>query len=163
MTSDHEGNRAVLRTGSRTDGEPRHRPTWIPVATALLRRRDTVLLGLRPEDRELKDVWEFPGGKIEMGESPEQALNRELSEELGIEAEIGALKLAATHNYSGTGILLLFFEVCYWKGEVKPIHHLELKWVATADLSAQKLPDANLKILPRILRALASPGGGANG
>ena len=103
------------------------RQTWIPVVTALIRRKGMVLIGQRPEGQTLPGVWEFPGGKIEAGESPEVALQRELREELGIQAEIGNLAMAATHNYGTTGILLLFYFVDFWQGDLRSVHHSEIK------------------------------------
>ena len=132
----------------------KRRPPWIPVVTALIRKEDHLLLGLRPEGSTLAGIWEFPGGKIEAGESPEEALQRELNEELGIEAEIGELKLTATHQYGDVGILLIFFEVVYWKGSPKAEHHTDLKWVHRNDLSQYKLPEANMKVLPSLLDCL---------
>ena len=69
------------------------KPTWIPVATGILRKGSLVLVGQRPEGHTLAGQWEFPGGKIELGEQPKEALQRELFEELGIKAEIGDLHL----------------------------------------------------------------------
>jgi 8-oxo-dGTP diphosphatase len=112
------------------------------------------LVGQRPEGTSLARTWEFPGGKIELGESPEEALSRELSEELGIEAEIGPLKFAASHTYGKTGILFLFFDVKYWKGEIKPQQHLDLRWVTPKELGGLELPEANSKFLNRILEVL---------
>ena len=131
------------------------RPTWIPVVAAIIRRGNSVLLGKRPEDSTLAGRWEFPGGKIELGEVPEHALARELQEELGIDAQIGELKLVATHDYSGVGIIILFYEVLFWKGELRPIHHNELKWVELNELSQENLPEANSKVLPDLLAKLA--------
>ncbi len=121
------------------------------MVTGVIKRGDFYLLGQRPENGSMAGVWEFPGGKIEYGESPEEALARELREELGVEAEIGSLKLSTTHSYGDTGILLLFFEIKYWKGEVKPVHHHEIKWVSRADLMQENLPEANKKVLDKIL------------
>ena len=90
---------------------------WIPVVACLLRKDQKILVGQRPENHSLAGLWEFPGGKVEIGESPEQALARELNEELGIEADIGTLKLACTHSYGDVGIIILFYVVNYWKGE----------------------------------------------
>lgn len=92
------------------------RPTWIPVVTGVLKKGPLVLVGKRPEGHTLAGQWEFPGGKIELGEQPQQALRRELLEELGIEADIGNLILTWTHSYPDVGILLQFFEVLFWKG-----------------------------------------------
>ena len=130
------------------------RNVWIPVVAGLIRRQGKVLVGQRPEGASLARTWEFPGGKIELGESPETALRRELKEELGIDAEIGALKFAASHTYGKTGILFLFFEVKYWKGQIKPQQHLDLKWVSPKELGGLELPEANSKFLDKILEVL---------
>lgn len=130
------------------------RPTWIPVVTGLLRKGDKILVGQRPVGHTLAGHWEFPGGKIEKNETPEFALARELREELGIEAEVGRLMLASTHSYGDTGIVILFYEVLFWKGEPKNVHHMELKWVEPSGLSSLTLPDANRKIIDRIVQLL---------
>ena len=92
-----------------------------------MKKGDEVLLGKRPEGNTLAGLWEFPGGKLELGESPKEALARELSEELGIDAEIGDLKIANSHKFGDKGILLLFFDVPYWAGEPKNLHHSDLR------------------------------------
>lgn len=130
------------------------RATWIPVVAGLMRRQGKVLVGQRPQGGSLAGAWEFPGGKIELGESPEIALARELKEELGIDAEIGPLKFAASHTYGKTGILFLFFEVKFWKGQIKTQQHLDLKWVTTKELGQLELPEANSKFLDQIVAVL---------
>lgn len=127
---------------------------WVAVVAALMRRQGKVLVGKRPEGASLAGRWEFPGGKIELGESPEEALGRELREELGVEAEIGPLKFAATHTYGKTGILFLFYEVKYWKGQIKTQQHMDLKWVAPKELRELELPEANSKFLTQIMDVL---------
>ncbi len=130
------------------------RPVWIPVVTGLIRKGDKVLVGQRPVGHSLAGQWEFPGGKIERNESPEEALIRELREELGIEAEVGTLKLASTHTFGDTGIIILFYEVNFWKGEPKPVHHMELRWIEPKNLASLSIPDANKRILPKLLATL---------
>ncbi|MBN8537655.1 MAG: (deoxy)nucleoside triphosphate pyrophosphohydrolase [Deltaproteobacteria bacterium] len=127
---------------------------WIPVVAGLLRKDQHILVGQRPENHSLAGLWEFPGGKIEIGESPEVALARELNEELGITAEIGSLKLACTHSYGDVGIIILFYEINYWKGEPKAKHHLALEWIYPQELKLRPIPEANKKILAEIFKAL---------
>lgn len=143
---------------SETDNGKTRRPKrlqWIPVVAGFLRKGNQVLVGQRPENHSLAGLWEFPGGKIEAGETPEVALARELSEELGIEAEVGELKFAATHSYGEVNILILFFEILYWKGEPKAKHHLMLEWINPEDLTKRAIPEANRKMIARILKALS--------
>ncbi|MGE0527213.1 MAG: (deoxy)nucleoside triphosphate pyrophosphohydrolase [Bdellovibrionales bacterium] len=130
------------------------RAAWVPVVAALIRRQSKVLVGQRPEGSSLAKTWEFPGGKIELGESPEVALARELKEELGVEAEIGPLKFAATHTYGKTGIVFLFYEVKFWKGLIKTQQHLDLRWVTAKELAQLDLPEANSKFLHELLGVL---------
>jgi len=133
--------------------KPRIKKNWIPVSAGILTKDNMILVGQRPENHTLAGLWEFLGGKIELGESPEQALARELNEELGILAEIGDLKIACTHSYSDVGIVILFYEVLFWKGEPKTKHHTNLKWVTPSELPKMNIPDANRKNLDRIYRA----------
>ena len=130
------------------------RSAWIPVVAALMRRQGKVLVGQRPQGASLAGTWEFPGGKMELGESPESALVRELDEELGVQAEVGPLKFAASHTYGKTGILFLFYEVKFWKGQIKMQQHPELRWVTPKELAQLNLPEANAAFLQRILDVL---------
>lgn len=127
---------------------------WIPVVAGFLRKDGQILVGQRPENQTLPGQWEFPGGKIEIGESPEEALARELREELGIEADIGGLKLACTHSYGDVGIIIMFYEVLFWKGQPKAKHHMMLEWIHPEELEHRTIPEANRKILGRIYNAL---------
>lgn len=131
----------------------RVKKNWIPVSAGILKKDGKVLVGQRPENHTLAGLWEFPGGKIELGESPEQALARELNEELGIEAQVGELKIACTHSYGDVGIIILFFEVLFWKGEPKTQHHMNLEWVTPDELTRKNIPDANRKNLDRIFKS----------
>lgn len=146
---------AVVTETENTKSRRPKRLQWIPVVAGFLRKGSQVLVGQRPENHSLAGLWEFPGGKIEAGETPEVALARELSEELGIQAEVGELKFAATHSYGEVNILILFFEILYWKGEPKAKHHLMLEWINPEDLTNRPIPEANKKMISRILKALS--------
>ncbi len=127
---------------------------WVPVVAGFLKKDGRVLVGQRPENHSLAGQWEFPGGKIEAGETPEKALARELEEELDIDASIGDLKMACTHSYGDVGILILFYEVLFWKGEPKAKHHLALEWIYPEELLDRSIPEANRKLIDQIFKAL---------
>jgi 8-oxo-dGTP diphosphatase len=138
--------------------KPLKRPQWLPVVAGIIRREKKVLLGQRPLGKSLAGLWEFPGGKIELGETPEQALRRELKEELDLDVEVGPLKVVTSHNYGDTGVVLIFYEVNYWRGEPKPLYHADLKWVGSKELreKAVELPEANRTVLDQLLKILES-------
>mgnify|MGYP000928087605 FL=1 len=127
---------------------------WIPVVAGLMKKGQLVLVGQRPENNSLPGQWEFPGGKIESGEIPEIALARELQEELDIDATVGDLKFATTHSFGDLNILLLFYEILYWKGEPKAKHHLMIEWIHPEELLHRNIPDANRRIIDKIYKAL---------
>jgi 8-oxo-dGTP diphosphatase len=105
------------------------------VAAALIVRGGEVLIGQRRADQPMAKQWEFPGGKIEVGESPEQALARELEEELGIQAVIGPQVTHIRHNYRhGGAVDLLFFAVHEFTGEVQNRIYHEVRWTKLEDL-----------------------------
>jgi 8-oxo-dGTP diphosphatase len=106
------------------------------VAAALILRGEEVLICQRRPDQPMALKWEFPGGKIEPGESPEEALARELDEELGIAAEIGARVSRSRHTYrSGGAVDLQFFAVHSFRGEVTNRIFHDMRWVLLRDLT----------------------------
>jgi 8-oxo-dGTP diphosphatase len=105
------------------------------VAAALIVRDRQVLIGQRRPDQPMALQWEFPGGKIEAGESPEQALARELDEELGIKATIGPRVTRIRHNYRhGGAVDLQFFAVHEFSGEMQNRIYHEVRWTKLEDL-----------------------------
>ncbi len=106
------------------------------VVAALILRGDEVLICQRRPDQPMALKWEFPGGKIERGETPEQALVRELDEELGIDADIGYLVARIRHVYrSGGAVDLQFFAVRSFRGEVANRIFHDMRWVSMRDLT----------------------------
>jgi 8-oxo-dGTP diphosphatase len=105
------------------------------VAAALIVREGQVLIGQRRPDQPMASQWEFPGGKIEPGESAEQALARELDEELGIQAVIGPRVTRIRHNYRhGGAVDLQFFAVHHFTGEIENRIYHEVRWTKLEDL-----------------------------
>ena len=105
------------------------------VAAALIVRGGDVLICQRRPDQPMGLQWEFPGGKIEAGESPEQALARELHEELGIQAQIGPRVTHIRHNYrNGGAVDLQFFAVRDFSGELENRIFAQLKWTPLENL-----------------------------
>jgi 8-oxo-dGTP diphosphatase len=105
------------------------------VAAALIVRDGEVLIGQRRADQPMASLWEFPGGKIEAGESPQQALARELVEELGIAASIGPQVTRIRHNYRhGGAVDLQFFSVREFVGEIQNRIYQQVRWVKLAEL-----------------------------
>lgn len=121
--------------GSQPSGPNRPAPALRFVAAALILRDGEVLIGQRRPDQPMASLWEFPGGKIEAGESAEQALERELSEELGIRATIGPPITHIRHNYRhGGAVDLQFFSVREFSGEIANQIYQQVKWVRLEDL-----------------------------
>ena len=107
------------------------------VAAALIVRGGEILIGQRRPDQPMALLWEFPGGKIEAGESPEQALARELDEELGIRARIGPRVTRVRHNYRhGGAVDLQFFAVREFAGEIESRIYHQVRWVRLEELSS---------------------------
>ena len=105
------------------------------VAAALIVREREVLIGQRRADQPMGSLWEFPGGKIEPGESPQQALARELTEELGIRAEVGPAVTRIRHHYRrGGAVDLQFFAVREFSGEIDNKIYKQVRWVKLEDL-----------------------------
>ena len=125
--------------------ERRMRPIVIVAACALLDREGAVLIAKRPEGRPLAGLWEFPGGKVEAGEEPEEALIRELHEELGIDiAKRDLMPLTfASHAYPDFHLLMPIYLCRRWQGSVAPHEGQELLWVKPDALRLYDMPPAD--------------------
>lgn len=136
--------------------DTRARPIVLVAACALLNEEGKVLIAKRPPGRPLAGLWEFPGGKVDLGEDPETALIRELLEELGIEiARADLLPLTfASHAYPEFHLLMPLYLCKRWKGSIAAQEDQELLWVRPDELGLYDMPpaDAPLKTsLPKLL------------
>lgn len=124
-------------------------------AVALIDVEGRVLLAQRPEGKSMAGLWEFPGGKIEPGESPEDALVRELHEELGIETWNSCLAplTFASHKYDDFHLLMPLFACRKWGGTPQPREGQVLKWVKPMRMRDYPMPPADIPLIP-ILRDL---------
>ncbi|PKP75799.1 MAG: 8-oxo-dGTP diphosphatase MutT [Alphaproteobacteria bacterium HGW-Alphaproteobacteria-6] len=124
-------------------------------AVALVDPDGRVLLARRPPGKPLAGLWEFPGGKVEAGETPEAALIRELHEELGIETWQSCLAPLsfASHAYDDFHLLMPLFVCRRWQGIARPREGQDLSWVRPARLADYPMPPADLPLIP-VLRDL---------
>ena len=126
------------------------------VAVALIDPDGRVLLAKRPEGKSLAGLWEFPGGKLEIGERPEQALIRELKEELSIDVAESCLAplTFASHAYEAFHLLMPLYVCRRWKGDVMSREGQELKWVRAKDLRHYPMPPADKPLIPHLQELL---------
>ena len=125
------------------------RPTLLVVAAALVDGDGRVLMASRPTGKAMEGLWEFPGGKIHEGETPESALVRELEEELGIDVRESCLAPVAfaSHDYDTFHLLMPLYVVRVWKGNPSPREGQELRWVRAARLGDLPMPPADIPLV----------------
>ena len=102
----------------------------ISVSAGVIRKKNKILIGRRAPHERASGLWEFPGGKMEQGETPEECLKRELMEELGIKADIGTLFTKYEYKYPNVTYQLYFYFVDNFSGKLKYSAHDKLEWVS---------------------------------
>jgi 8-oxo-dGTP diphosphatase len=124
-------------------------PTLMVVAAALVDPDGRVLLQQRAPHRSMAGLWEFPGGKLEPGETPEEALIRELEEELGIQTESACLAPAAfaSHGLDELHLILLLYVCRKWRGTPRPLDASALTWVRPQQMFSLAMPPADKPLI----------------
>ena len=125
--------------------DPDNKPLLLVAAAALIDVDGRVLMAQRPEGKAMAGLWEFPGGKIEPGETPEAALIRELDEELGINTVSSCLApiAFASHGYDDFHLLLMLYACRRWQGVVTPRENNDVIWVRPNRLRQYPMPPAD--------------------
>jgi mutator protein MutT len=125
--------------------------TTVVVTAAIVERHGRWLVARRLKGTHLEGLWEFPGGKIEPGESLEACLVRELAEELGVAGRVLGPRWSTTHDYPAKRVELHFFD-CEIDGEPQPLLGQELRWVDASELAALPLPEADAGLVDLLTR-----------
>ena len=128
------------------------RPLLLVAAAALVDRDNRVLITQRPAGKSMAGLWEFPGGKVSDGETPEAALVRELREELQIEVCEPCLApfTFASHNYEAFHLLMPLYLCRTWEGQITPAEGQGVKWVRASRLGDYPMPPADLPLIPML-------------
>lgn len=128
------------------------KPILLVAAAALIDVDNRVLIAKRPPEKSLAGLWEFPGGKVDQGETPEQALRRELWEELSIDVCETCLApfTFASHSYEKFHLLMPLFLCRQWDGAISPTEGQEIKWVRANRLSTFPMPPADAPLIPML-------------
>ena len=125
------------------------RPKVLVAAAALIDSDGRVLMATRPKGKSMAGLWEFPGGKVHEDETPEQALKRELSEELGVETGLGCMApiAFASHDYDTFHLLMPLYAIRVWSGHPVPREGQELKWIAPDKMMDLPMPPADIPLV----------------
>lgn len=132
------------------------RPIVLVAAAAIIDADGRVLVAQRPEGKAMAGLWEFPGGKVQAGETPEYALMRELEEELGIETRPCCFSPVAfaSHSYDDFHLLMPLYVCRVWRGMPQTHEHQSIKWLRPLDLYGLAMPAADLPLIPMLEAAL---------
>ena len=124
---------------------------FVPVASGVIVKNNKILIGLRAEGDSGAGMWEFPGGKIELNESSENAIKREMREELDIEVTVNQKIMKYSHRFKNTIYEISFFEINKFFGLIKKNVHDDLQWVKLASLKKYRFISGDLLFIDRIL------------
>ena len=118
------------------------------IGVAVIRnQKGQILIDRRRSQGEMAGLWEFPGGKIELNETVEECIVREIKEELSLDIEVGRCLVVVNHTYPNFEVTLFVHECQYLKGKPQPIACEEIRWVNPEEMSQYKFPEANQDII----------------
>ncbi len=123
----------------------------IRVTAAIIQKDNKILIAQRRKDKNLGLKWEFPGGKIDKNETPEECLSRELKEEFGIKTKVGKFITNSIYKYPNIEIDLMAYYVDYLDGEFKLIDHERIEWVSKDNLKEFDFAEADIPIIDKLL------------
>jgi 8-oxo-dGTP diphosphatase len=122
----------------------------VEVVAAVIRKDGKILITQRPDDVHLAKLWEFPGGKVEPGESLEGALQREIREELGVRIAVWDEFYTVEHDYPGKSVRLHFFNCVIEEGTPEPLVVADLRWVLPVELAHFEFPPADARLIEKL-------------
>lgn len=126
------------------------------VAVAVIEKQGKVLIARRQKDDPLRGKWEFPGGKIEDGETPEECLKRELMEELGVEGAVKGIIGSTSYQYDHVPVDLSYYHVELLSGNIYLKEYQEIQWVYPRDLESYDFPEANMPVIRKLIKGALS-------
>ena len=137
-----------------------HSPAMtVRVAAAVIERDGKYLITQRRETAVLPLLWEFPGGKVELGENDAVALRRELMERLGADIQVGR-KIGETHHaYEGYWVVMAMYEATLSAPRIEPLHVRDFRWVSSADLEQYEFPPADQSTMEKLLGLVGKASG----
>ena len=125
----------------------------VEVVAALIWDKDKFLICQRPQNKKRALLWEFVGGKVERGETKEQALIRECKEELNVTLSVGSIFMEVVHEYEDITVHLTLFNARIAQGVPEKLEHNDLKWICTAEIPNYKFCPADEEILQRLIQS----------
>jgi 8-oxo-dGTP diphosphatase/A/G-specific adenine glycosylase len=122
----------------------------IEVVAAIIRKQDEILITQRLDHVHLARLWEFPGGKVEAGESLQVALQREIREELGIKIRVDDEFFTTDYDYPGKSVRLHFFNCVVVEGEAEPFNVAALRWIKPVEIDQYQFPPADIDLIKKL-------------
>mgnify|MGYP001026884927 CR=1 FL=1 len=122
----------------------------IEVVAAIIKKDDKFFCAQRADKGELSKKWEFPGGKIELGETHQEALVREIKEELDTEIKVGDFIVTVQHEYNSFILTMHCYECCVISGSLNLTEHIDCKWLTLAEMKEYDFAEADIPVIDKL-------------